>query len=114
MSRWRRQQRKRARRLREARAYPWQGGGYTYADPSAVKTALLGAGIFRDELDMLIPTQAPPSPSEFLASLERKIAEVRRMGLGPPLVPPEGVRPVLIATSDPSRFNLVFVKEENN
>lgn len=61
----------------------------------------------------LIPAE-PMSPSEFRVTLERKVAEVRSLGLRPPLVPPEGVRPVLLETSDPSRFNLVFVKEENN
>lgn len=115
LSRWRRQQRKRFARRREAGAlaHPWRGGGYLQVVPAVFTAAPIGPGAFRDELDLMIP-RSPAPVGELRAALEQKIAEIRKLGLGPPLVPPEGVRPVLLATDDPTRFNLAFVKEENN
>jgi hypothetical protein len=106
MSRWRRQQRRRARR-------PWSRARFAdWVRRIARETDRHLA--LEPHPFVPSPGSVAPNPKEFRETLERKIAEVRRLGLGPPLVPPEGVRPVLIATSDPSRFNVVFVKEDNN
>lgn len=56
----------------------------------------------------------PPSPKVVKARVEQKARAVRRLGFGPPLIPPERVRAVLLETSDPARLDLVLVKKENN